>query len=117
MFGLYMTMQNPNFPVSPEANRRGMVLAATAAASKALLGQLADYKDFTAAAGLPVSACGIDGLKELAETLGNPEFACNGIGKYRGFDVIAVPAVIIDRPKTLVGMGDTISAFSLLGAR
>jgi len=28
-----------------------------------------------------------------------------------------VPAVIIDRPKTLVGMGDTISAFSLLGAR
>lgn len=94
-----------------------MVLAATAAASKALLGQLADYKDFTAAAGLPVSACGIDGLKELAETLGNPEFACNGIGKYRGFDFIAVPAVIIDRPKTLVGMGDTISAFSLLGAR
>lgn len=117
MFGLYITMQNPDFPVSPEANRRGMVLAATAAASKALLGQLADYKDFTAAAGLPISACGINGLKELAETLGNSEFVYNGIGKYCGFDIIAVPAVIIDRPKTLVGMGDTISAFSLLGAR
>lgn len=117
MFGLYMTMQNPGFSPDPAANRRGMVLAATAAASKAMLGQLADYKDFTAAAGLPVSACGIDGLQELAAILGDPDFVCNGIGKYREFDVIAVPAVIIDRPKTLVGMGDTISAFSLLGAR
>lgn len=117
MFGLYITLQNRDFPITPAANRRGMILAATAAASKALLGRLADYQDFTAAAKHPVSSCGIEGLKELAARLNDEDFVLTGLGKYGEFDVIAVPAIIIDRPQTLVGMGDTISAFSLLGAR
>ncbi len=117
MFGLYVTIQNSDFVLTPKANQRGMVLAAVAAASKATLGKLTDYKDFTAAIGLSVSGCGINGLKELARTLGDSEFVNRGIGQYRGFDIIAVPTIIVDRPKTLVGMGDTISAFSLLGAR
>ncbi len=117
MFGLYMTMQDKNFPISPTADRNGMVLAAAAAASKALTGQLASYRDLTAAVSMPVSQYGIEGLKKLSAFLTDENFLLTGLGSYSGCDVIAVPAIIIDHPKTLVGMGDTISAFSLLGAR
>ena len=39
-----------------------------------------------------------------------------GIGEYAGYDVIAVPTILVEKPVTLVGMGDTISSVSLVGA-
>jgi len=40
-----------------------------------------------------------------------------GIVSNDKYDLIAVPTILIDKPKTLVGMGDTISSISLVGAR
>ena len=40
-----------------------------------------------------------------------------GIARFPEYDVVAVPTILIERPVTLVGMGDTISSLSLLGAR
>ena len=93
-----------------------MLLAAVAAASKARDGKLAAPVDITAAAGLPPSAVGLQAVKELAALINDGPFASTGIGSYKDRNIIAVPAIIIDRPQTLVGMGDTISAFSLVGA-
>jgi ADP-dependent phosphofructokinase/glucokinase len=40
-----------------------------------------------------------------------------GIFENDEIEIIAVPTIIIDKPITLVGMGDTISSISLVGAR
>lgn len=117
MFGLYITIQNEDYPVSPLANRNGMVLAATAAASKAFTGQLAAPSDILEACGQSVSDVGLAELENLAAYLKRPELLTKGICRHRNCNIITVPTIIIEKPKTLVGMGDTISAFSLIGAR
>ncbi len=91
----------------------GMIPATTAAASKALTGH---YRDLTVATGMPISQCGIEELKKLSAFLANKNFLTIGLGSYSDCDAIAIPAIIIEQPKTLVDIGDTISAFSLLEA-
>ena len=115
-YGFYLTLQNKNFPLPPANNLNGMLLAAVAAASKAREGRLAAPVDITAAAGLPPSTVGLQAVNGLAALINDGSFASTGIGSYKDRNIIAVPAIIIDRPQTLVGMGDTISAFSLVGA-
>lgn len=116
MFGLYITIQNKNYPLSPTKNRNGMILAATSAAGKALHGQLSQPDDILKAYGMSVSDIGIKELQNLSSHLKKDTFLTKGICEYKGFDIIAVPTILIDHPKTLVGMGDTISSFSLIGA-
>ncbi|MCF6185217.1 MAG: hypothetical protein L3J56_11485, partial [Bacteroidales bacterium] len=64
------------------------------------------------------------GLKELqslsefiTESYGENKLIETGIFEHTDFDIIAVPTIIIDKPVTLVGMGDTISSVSLIAAR
>lgn len=117
MFGLYITIQNKNFPIKPLANRNGMVLAATAAASKAYVGKLSETSDILEAYGQPVSDIGLSELEKLSNYLKQPDLLSKGIACHKDFDIITVPTILIEKPKTLVGMGDTISAFSIVGAR
>lgn len=116
MFGLYVTIQNKNYPLSPTKNRNGMILAATAAASKASHGQLSQPDDILKSYGMSVSDIGIKELQNLSSHLKKEELLSKGICEYKGFNIIAVPTILIDQPRTLVGMGDTISSFSLIGA-
>lgn len=117
MLGLYITIQNKNFRLSPKANRNGMTLAATAAASKAYLGQLSKKEDILTAQSFSVSYKGLSELKKLSNYLKKEDLLTKGITEYQNFDIIAVPTILVEKPKTLVGMGDTISSFSLIGAR
>ncbi len=116
MFGLYITIQDKNFSISPAKNRNGMILAATSAASKAFYGQLSKPQDILKSYGMQVSDVGIKELYNLGLHLKKTTLLTKGICEYKGFDIIAVPTILIDHPKTLVGMGDTISSFSLIGA-
>lgn len=64
---------------------------------------------------------GLTELRHLAETV-ERDFGPNnileeGIFTNADIEIIAVPTIIIDHPITLVGMGDTISSISLVGAR
>ena len=117
MFGLYITLQDKGFKISPEANLRGMMMAATLAAGKAGTGSLNDRNTLLWAQGQEVSDIGLEELRTLADYVGNEALLKTGLGEYDGFDVIAVPTILIEKPVTLVGMGDTISSLSLLGAR
>ena len=116
MFGLYITVQDKKYSLSPNKNRNGMILAATSAASKALYGQLSKPDYILKSYGMNVSEIGIKELTTLSSHLKKSELLTKGICEYKNFDIIAVPTIIIDQPKTLVGMGDTISSFSLVGA-
>lgn len=121
MFGLYLTVQKKGFTVTPEQNRNGMQLAAIIAAAKAGTGAI-DTKDVLMwANGKKVSDEGLTELTNLETHLnkiyGETNISKTGIFSNGDLDIIAVPTIIIDKPITLVGMGDTISSVSLVGAQ
>lgn len=115
MFGLYLTLQDKDFTISPENNFKGMITASVVAASKAKTG-LVDEKSIKAVKH-DISDVGIIELDSLSLALGQPELALKGLGRYRSWDLIAVPTILIENPLTLVGMGDTISSLSLVAAK
>jgi len=126
MFGLYLTLirpaarsQGPSFQA--QANRDGMVFAATLAATKAGTGSLEYRENLLWAHGREVSDHSLKELAALdayvAKAYGLKGLAESGIVTAPQFDAVAVPTILIDRPVTLVGMGDTISSLSLVGLR
>jgi len=116
-FGMYITLQNKSFRITPEENRNGMMLAATVAAGKAGTGDINHKENLLWAKGQKVSDIGLNELKTITEIIEDKNFLTTGITQYCGFDVIAVPTILVEKPITLVGMGDTISSVSLVGAR
>ena len=117
MFGLYITIQDKGYKVKPEENLRGMMLAATVAAGKAGTGNINEEKNLLWAQGQEVSDIGLNELRDLSEHIKKPELLSHGIAEFDGFDIIAIPTILVEKPVTLVGMGDTISSISLVGAK
>ena len=117
MFGLYLTLQDSRFPHSAINNLHGMMTAAVISSSKAYLGALEKYADITTTLKEPVSDIGLKELMSLAEKLNRPELATTGFCEVNGLSVSAVPTILVDKPKSLVGMGDTISSVSLVAGR
>lgn len=115
-FGIYITICDQNFAVPARKIRSGMILAAVAAASKAQLGKLEKNEDFLAAQESKVSAIGLKMLRELSEFAGQKSLLSTGIGQYKEYKLVIVPTIIVEKPRSLVGMGDTISSLSLVGA-
>ena len=120
-FGLYITIQKKGYQHSPTQTRRGMTLAATVAGSKAGTGSIENEDNLLWANGQAIGKVPIKELESLAEYIaieyGDNELLEHGIYEGAQFDIIAVPTIIIENPITLVGMGDTISSLSLVGAR
>ena len=116
-FGLYLTIQNKSFRITPQQNRNGMILAATVAAGKAGTGDINHENHLLWAMGQKVSDIGLKELQTIGDIIEDKNFTRTGISHYAGFDVIAVPTILVDKPITLVGMGDTISSVSLVAAR
>ncbi len=121
MFGLYLTIQKKNFKLTPLQNKNGMALAATIAATKAGTGDIDTPEKLLWSKTKDVSPIGLKELhnlqKYLTEKFGDNNILTSGVFETGQFDIIAVPTIIIDKPITLVGMGDTISSISLVGAR
>jgi ADP-dependent phosphofructokinase/glucokinase len=121
MFGLYVTLARMDWKQSDLNIRDGMVLASTLAAAKAGKGSLEREETLLWAHGKDVADHSIEELRNLSEylfeTYGLQDFESSGIGRAAEFRVVAVPTILIDKPITLIGMGDTISSISLVGAR
>ena len=120
-YGLYITLQARDWRHAPLQTRSGMALAATVAASKAGTGSIDTEKNLLWAHGRAIGAVSERELAALAAHLaardGATDLLTTGIHEGEDFDVIAVPTIIVEKPRTLVGMGDTISSLSLVGAR
>lgn len=129
MFGLYLTIQKKEFRITPLQNRNGMQLAATIAAAKAGTGAINTKDVLLWANGKTVSDVGLNELSALSRELSglgitdkseqvrrDNNLINTGLTEFDVLDVIAVPTILIDKPVTLVGMGDTISSISLLAA-
>ena len=116
-FGMYMTLQNKSFRITPQANRNGMILAATVAAGKAGTGNINKKENLLWAMGQDVSELGLEEMKTISDIVEDERFVETGLSQYAGFDLIGVPTILVEKPVSLVGMGDTISSVSLIGAR
>jgi ADP-dependent phosphofructokinase/glucokinase len=114
MFGLYLTIQDKTFKHSPENNINGMITASVVSSSKAYNGEITKYEHLTLASDMLVSDTGLDELSNLANKLNKPELLNTGLCFFDDFAITAIPTILVDKPKTLVGMGDTISSISLL---
>ena len=114
MFGLYLTIQDKTFKHTPENNINGMIIASVVSSSKAYNGEITKYEHLTLASDMFVSDTGLSELSNLADKLNKPELLSTGLCDFDDFVITAIPTIIIDKPKTLVGMGDTISSVSLL---
>lgn len=121
MFGLYVTLQQKGNRITPLQNRNGMQLAAVIAAAKAGTGSISTKEVLLWAKDKEVSEIGINELHNLSDEImalfGTNKLLTTGMFANEEIEIIAVPTIIIDNPVTLVGMGDTISSISLVGAR
>ncbi|MCD6347641.1 MAG: hypothetical protein J7L96_09505, partial [Bacteroidales bacterium] len=121
MFGLYLGLQDHDFRITPLQNRNGMQLAAVIAATKAGTGAINTKDVLLWAKDREVSDISLDELQHLVDHLHDAtkpdDFITTGIAHTSKMDIIAVPTIIIDKPITLVGMGDTISSISLVAAQ
>ena len=114
MFGLYVTIQDKRYPFNVEQNLKGMIVAAVISSSKALKGKLNKYENLTETMSYPISRQGMEELENLSLKLNKPELLLKGWCIIGDYQISAVPTILIDKPKTLVGMGDTISSVSLV---
>jgi ADP-dependent phosphofructokinase/glucokinase len=120
-FGMYVTIQAKHHATPIETTRDGMILAATIAAAKAGTGSIEKEENLLWAHGREVADVALAELLAIATHLGDgtpvEDLMLTGVWRGQAFDVAAVPTILIDKPITLVGMGDTISSLSLIGAR
>ena len=116
IFGLFICLQDKDYRFTSEQSLNGMLCAAVAAASKASLGYLQTPQDLTSV-NLQNAKIYFAELENLAAYLHAPQLLSTGIIEYKNYNLIATPTILAEKPKTLVGMGDTISSLSLICAR
>jgi len=119
-FGCYLTLLAKNYWNTLEKVREGMLLAATIAASKAGTGTIDKKENLMWGMQVPVGDVGLKHLGQLHDYLNEVEgqntIKEHGLFIGKKYDVVAIPSKIVDKPITLVGMGDTISSLSLIGS-
>lgn len=111
--GYYLCLSRPDF-VSAERTRDGLVFAACAAAARTATASLISLEDVERGLAVGISAAGLEASRQLAEYLGRPELAEEGIAHVDGWDVCFVPTKVVGRPALTVGLGDLISSSSFL---
>ncbi len=120
-FGQFATIQRKQFSISVANNLKGMAYASVAAASKASTGSIDTRESLLAAQDFPVNETAQNLFQKAAdfcyERFGTDQLWSSGVVATDQFDLIILPTILVEKPFTLVGMGDTISSLSLTGAR
>lgn len=118
MFGFYVTILSKYYTLTtPQQVKNGMIMASTIAASKAGTGSVDDEKNLLWSKGQLINDVSVKELVGLSTHIGqNNKLVEEGIFKMGDYTIVAIPSIIVPNPKTLVGMGDTISSLSLVGA-
>ncbi|ASJ11962.1 ADP-specific glucokinase [Thermococcus thioreducens] len=91
--------------------RDALLFAALAAAAKAKLGDVRSIDDVAKAMDVPVN----ERAKPVEEALVREYGMKNGIADVDGYQLSFVPTKIVEKPKSTVGIGDTISSSAFVG--
>ena len=91
--------------------RDALLFAALAAAAKAKLGDVRSIDDVVKAMDVPVN----EKAKPVEEALSREYGMKAGIAELENYQLAFVPTKIVERPKSTVGIGDTISSSAFVG--
>ena len=91
--------------------RDALLFAALAAAAKAKLGDVNSIDDIVKAMDVPVNGK----AKPVEEVLTERYKMKNGIAEVENYQLAFVPTKIVEKPKSTVGIGDTISSSAFVG--
>ncbi len=91
--------------------RDALLFAALAAAAKAKLGDVRSIEDVIKAMDVPVT----EGAKTVEEILIRKYGMKDGIADVDSYQLTFIPTKIVDKPKSTVGIGDTISSSAFVG--
>ncbi len=91
--------------------RDALLFAALAAAAKAKLGDINSIDDVVKAMDVPVN----EKAEPVEEALSKEYDMKNGVAELEGYQLAFVPTKIVVKPKSTVGIGDTISSSAFVG--
>ena len=91
--------------------RDALLFAALAAAAKAKLGDINSIDDVVKAMDVPVN----EKARSVEEALSKEYGMRNGIAELDGYQLAFIPTKIVAKPRSTVGIGDTISSSAFVG--
>ncbi len=91
--------------------RDALLFAALAAAAKAKLGDVPSINEVVEAMDVPVN----DRVRPVEEVLAKEYGMENGMAEVNGYQLAFIPTKIVAKPKSTVGIGDTISSSAFVG--
>lgn len=107
--GYHLTVVEDSYEVSSEDIRDAMLYGEASAITMADIGHIPAKEDLKDIATDDVHLHNLNPVRELGDYLGEDSMAEQGYGKKEDIRVIAIPTLIHEDPKRLVGMGDVIS--------
>jgi len=107
--GYYLCITRKSF-IDPVVTSKGLMLAATLAASRSLTGNLENLDVIFRGLQVPFSPVGLAGLRTLSHVVGDSAFEGTGIGTYGDWDVVYIPTKVVENPVLTVALGDIISS-------
>ena len=106
-YGYYLALTD----YKGEFVRDALLFAALAAAAKAKLGDVHSIDDIVKAMKVPVN----EKVKPVEEALAKEYGMEKGLAEVDGYQLAFVPTKIVEKPKSTVGIGDTISSSAFVG--
>lgn len=111
--GYYLTLVKRRY-AEGDITLQGLLLAATLAASRALIGRIGTDEDIAKGLDVELSEKGLTRIQQLAEGLGAEELAQKGYTNLGEVCVAMVPTKVVPKPAITVGMGDIISSSAFI---
>lgn len=108
----HLNVTHRDYPLSPEKIRKSMLYGETCAVRMADKGEIPEKYEPLDFDNKHVKK--LDDLEDFEDFFQMEGFTESGIGSVDGYNVVAIPPVIHEDPKRLVGMGDVISAGSFV---
>lgn len=113
--GFYICVLAKGHPLTLREHRDALLFSSTLAAAKALTGDIENFESAAAGLEVPVSDKGIEDLENfklycVGKKLCTPEEFEFGYIYGADHDAVLIPSKVVEKPKSTVGIGDTISA-------
>lgn len=106
----HLIVADRSYPLKLEDIRDGMIFGELAAIKSADLGRIPEISDFNGLEFDNIHVKNLDELEDFGDFFNLENFAENGVAKIEDYKVAAIPTLIHEEPKRLVGMGDLISS-------
>lgn len=106
----HILVTDEEYPLSPEELRDSMLFGEISAINMAEKGYIPSLEDYNPLEFENLHIKNLDELEEFEDFFNLQGFVQDGFSEVEGYKVAAIPALIHEEPKRLVGMGDLISS-------